>query len=80
LGLIKNIWSRNGVTWSREELLQNEKELTTKLGNNLSLSSCAVPQSAVADGDQKEFDHKTKVITNESKIISKMFHNCVLNK
>jgi len=68
------------VTWSRAELLQNEKELTTKLGNNLGLSSCAVPQSAVADGNQKEFDHKTKVITNENKIISKMFHNCALNK
>jgi len=26
------------------------------------------------------FDHKTKVITDESKIISEMFHNCVLNK
>jgi len=33
-----------------------------------------------SDGDQREFDHKTKVITNESQIISKMFHNCALNK
>jgi len=40
--------SRNGVTWSRAELLQSERELTTKVENNLSLSSCAVPQSIVA--------------------------------
>ena len=31
-------------------------------------------------GDRREFNHKTKVITNESKIISEMFHNCALNK
>jgi len=35
-------------------------------------------RSIDADGDQREFDHKTKVITNKSKIISKMFHNCAL--
>jgi len=29
-------------------LLRSGKELTTKWGNNLGLSSCAVPQSAVA--------------------------------
>jgi len=40
--------SRNGVTWSRAELLQSERELTTKVENNLSLSLCAVPQSIVA--------------------------------
>ena len=33
-----------------------------------------------ADGDQREFGHKTKVITNESKINSEIFHNCALNK
>jgi len=29
------------------ELLQSGRELTTKVRNNLGLSSCAVPQSAV---------------------------------
>ena len=30
------------------ELLRNGRELTTKVGNNLGLSSCAVPRSTVA--------------------------------
>ena len=30
------------------ELLQSGRELTTKVRNNLGLSSCAVPQSAIA--------------------------------
>ena len=36
--------------WSRvdTELLQNGRELTTKVRNNLSLSLCTVPQSVVA--------------------------------
>jgi len=34
-------------TWSGVELLWSRKELTTKVGNNLGLSSCTVPQSAV---------------------------------
>ena len=29
------------------DLLWSERELTTKVGNNLGLSSCAVPQSSV---------------------------------
>jgi len=37
-------------------------------------------KTVTVDGDQREFDHKTKVITNESKRISQMFHNCALNK
>jgi len=36
------------VAQSGAELLQNERELTTKVENNLGLSSCAVPRSAVA--------------------------------
>jgi len=32
------------------------------------------------DGDQREFDLETRVITNENIIISKMFHSCALNK
>jgi len=43
----RTIWSRSGVTWSRAELLQSRRELTTKVRNNLGLSSCAVPRSAV---------------------------------
>jgi len=35
------------VTWNGAELLQSGRELTTKWGNNLGLSSCTVPQSAV---------------------------------
>jgi len=35
------------VTWSGVELLQSRRELTTKVGNNLGLSSCAVPRSSV---------------------------------
>jgi len=38
----------SGVTWNGAGLLQSGRELTTKWGNNLGLSSCAVPQSAVA--------------------------------
>jgi len=36
------------VSWSGAELLQSKRGLTTKVGNNLGLSSCAVPQSSVA--------------------------------
>ena len=32
------------------------------------------------DGDQREFDLETRVITNEDIIISKIFHSCALNK
>jgi len=32
------------------------------------------------DGDQREFDLETRVITNENIMISKMFHSCALNK
>ena len=35
------------MTWSGVELLWSGKELTTKVGNNLGLSSCTVPRSAV---------------------------------
>jgi len=41
------MWSRNGVTQSGAELLWSRRELTTKVGNNLGLSSCAVPQSVI---------------------------------
>jgi len=41
------VQSRSGVTWSRVELLRSGWELTTKVGNNLGLSLCTVPQSAV---------------------------------
>jgi len=40
--------SRNRVIQSKVELLQSEIKLTTKVGNNLGLSLCAVPRSAVA--------------------------------
>jgi len=46
-GSVKNMWSGNGVTQSEVELLQSERKLTTKVENNLGLSLCAVPQSAV---------------------------------
>jgi len=36
------------MTWSGAELLQSGRDLTTKVGNNLGLSLCTVPQSAVA--------------------------------
>ena len=36
------------MTWSGVELLQSGRELTTKVGNNLGLSSCAMSRSAVA--------------------------------
>ena len=36
------------MTRNRAELLQSGRELTTKWGNNLGLSLCTVPQSAVA--------------------------------
>ena len=35
------------MTQSGVELLWSGRELTTKVGNNLGLSSCAVPRSAV---------------------------------
>jgi len=47
---VKNVWSRNRVTQSGAELLQSRRELTTKMGNNLGLSSYAVPQSSIAYG------------------------------
>jgi len=39
--------SRNRVTWSKVELLWSGRKLTTKVGNNLGLSLCTVPQSAI---------------------------------
>ena len=36
--------------------------------------------TADVDGDQREFDLETRVITNENIIIPKMFHSCALNK
>jgi len=45
-------------------------------GNNLQY----IYYSVLIDGDQKEFDLKTRVITNESQIISEMFYSCALNK
>ena len=45
--IVKNMWSKNRVTQSGAELLWNGRELTTKVENNLGLSSCAVSQSAV---------------------------------
>ena len=35
------------MTWSEVELLWSKRELTTKVRNNLGLSLCAVPRSAV---------------------------------
>jgi len=40
--------SRSRMTQSRMELLWSRRELTTKVENNLGLSSCAVPRSTVA--------------------------------
>jgi len=39
--------SRSRVTQNRAELLWSGRKLTTKVENNLGLSSCTVPQSAV---------------------------------
>jgi len=41
------MWSRSRVTQSIAELLWSRRELTTKVGNNLGLSLCAVPQFAI---------------------------------
>jgi len=46
--VVKNMQSRSGMIWSRAELLQSERELTTKMENNLGLSLCTVPRSAIA--------------------------------
>jgi len=46
--LLRTMWSRSRVTQSGAELLWSRRELTTKVKNNLGLSSCSVPQSAVA--------------------------------
>jgi len=45
-------------------------------GNNLYY----IYYSVLADGDQREFDLETRVITNENIIIPKMFYSCTLNK
>ena len=45
--LSNTVWSRNGVTWSGVELPWSRRELTTKMRNNLGLSSCAVPRYSV---------------------------------
>ena len=41
--LLRTVWSRSRVTQSRVELLWSGRELTTKVKNNLGLSSCSVP-------------------------------------
>jgi len=45
--IVRNMQSRNGVTWNGAELLWSRRKLTTKVGNNLGLSSCAMPRSVV---------------------------------
>jgi len=45
--VVRNVQSRNEVTQNRAKLLWSERKLTAKVGNNLSLSLCAVPQSIV---------------------------------
>jgi len=45
--VVRNMWSRNRVTQSGAELLQSRRKLTTKVGNNLGLSSCTVSRSTV---------------------------------
>jgi len=40
---VKDVQSGSRVTQSGAELLQSGRELTTKVGNNLGLSLCAVP-------------------------------------
>ena len=40
---VKNVQSRNRVTWSRAELLWSERGLITKVRNNIGLSLCTVP-------------------------------------
>jgi len=47
LPTVKDVQSGSGVTWNRAELLWSARELTTKWGNNLGLSSCTMPRSAV---------------------------------
>ena len=44
---VKDMQSRSGVTQNGAGLLWSGRELTTKWENNLGLSSCAVPRSAV---------------------------------
>jgi len=48
--ILKDMQSGSRVTRSGAEILQSGRELTTKWGNNLGLSSCAVHRSAVACG------------------------------
>jgi len=36
--------------------------------------------TGISDGDQREFDLETRVITNENIIIPELFHSCALNK
>ena len=45
--LSRTMWNKSGMTQSGAELLQSGKELTTKVENNLGLSLCTVPWSAV---------------------------------
>jgi len=44
------VWSRDEITQSKTGLLWGKRGLTTKLRNNLGLSLCAVPQSAIVGG------------------------------
>jgi len=70
-----------GCQERRSRVLLGAALLGSGRGNLLTLGSFNHGGRGDAiDGDQREFDHKTKVITNESKIVSKMFHNCALNK
>jgi len=43
----RTVQSRSRITQSKAKLLQSGRELTTKVGNNLDLSLCTVPRSAV---------------------------------
>ena len=44
---VSDVWSGSRVTRNGAELLRNGRELTTKVGNNLGLSLCAVPRLTV---------------------------------
>ena len=56
---------------------ENGMEGMKEGSNSFSLVMYSVGTS---DGDQREFDLETRVITNENIIIPKMFHSCALNK
>jgi len=74
--------------WYRAARRIDQARLANETFQSVSRSTPSAPTKTISarpppmsvDGDQREFDLKTRVITNGNLIIPEMFHSCALDK